>query len=448
MFQRRWRWGWLLRVCALILGVSMVLDGTLVAHAQARPEPAPPGPVTGWARQNAVPLRTVDPAAPIDDLEPLRRSIGDADIVGLGESTHGAAEEITLKHRTLRYLVERMGFRSIAWEDDWTTGLQINAYIRTGEGDLDEIVGQMSPQWPSREVKDVLQWLRQYNAGRSDNVQFVGVEYYLLRAPAYDAVDPYVARVAPDKLPELRRHLGPIRPKSSDIFQHIADYQMVQDKAPYIDNAHQVYTLVEGVPHRPGDRDHALALQNARQIVSFYEHYALPQPPASESLVYRDAHAAENLKWWREYSDDKIVYWAARAHTANAPDLRVVVPGGPDWRYPTAGSYLRRWYGQWYLSIGFTFDHGTISLGQGETLALPPPNPEWFEQPFGEVGLEQFALDLRSPAPPPVRNWLEGPIKTRGFTDRGPDSSMDGGTLAQWFDVIVHRQVLSPVRPA
>ena len=41
-----------------------------------------------------------------------------ASVVGLGESAHGAAEELTLKHRTLRLLVEDMGFRSVAWEED------------------------------------------------------------------------------------------------------------------------------------------------------------------------------------------------------------------------------------------------------------------------------------------------------------------------------------------
>jgi hypothetical protein len=37
------------------------------------------------------------PRHPLDGLTPLRRAIGDAEIVGLGESTHGAAEEETLK---------------------------------------------------------------------------------------------------------------------------------------------------------------------------------------------------------------------------------------------------------------------------------------------------------------------------------------------------------------
>jgi erythromycin esterase-like protein len=439
MDRRRWISRWPRRLLAPGVGVVMVLAGPLTVPAQARPQP-----VTGWIRHHAAPLDTVDPAAPLGDLTPLRRTIGDAEVVGLGESTHGAAEEETLKHRLLRLLVERMGFRSVAWEEDWTTGLQINEYIQSGRGDLDALMAQMSPQWQSRQVADVLAWLRDYNAGHADKVRFVGVEYYLLGALAYNAVDAYVAGSAPGRLAELRRHLRVIRPSTANMFEYIGWFLSVPDKAPYLRHARRVYQLVKGLPHRPGDRAHALALHHARQIVSFYVHYGLPQPPASDSLVYRDAHAAQNLRWWHRYSRDKVAYWGASAHTANAPRLRIVVPPGPDWRYATAGSYLRRWYGPRYRSIGFTFDHGTVSLGPGETVTLPPPAPGWFERPFGRVGLDQFAVDLHTPAPAPVRRWLEAPIKTRGLPDRGPDSYMAGGSLAQWFDVVVHRQELTP----
>ena len=316
MRRRGWTSRWARRLLASVVGVA--LAGTLTAHAQARPDP-----VTGWVR-------------------------------------HHAAEELTLKHRTLRLLVEDMGFRSVAWEEDWTTGLQIDRYIRTGRGDLDALMAQMSPQRQSREVAQVLAWLRDYNTGRADKVRFVGVEYYLLRALAYDAVKAHVARTAPQRLAELRRHLRVIRPDTADMFAYIQWYLAVADKAPYLDHARRVYRLVKSLPHRPGDRAHALALHHARQIVSFYEHYSLPQPPASDSLVYRDAHAAQNL----------------------------------------------------------TFDHGAVSLGPEGTATLPPPASDWFERPFGKVGLDQFALDLHTAAPAPVRRWLQAPIRTRGLRCR------------------------------
>ncbi|MFF3223521.1 erythromycin esterase family protein [Nocardia suismassiliense] len=394
----------------------------------------------GWIGHYALALDHVNPAGSIEDLMPLRHSIGDALIVGLGESTHGAAEELTLKHRTVRLLVEELGFRSLAFEDQWTTGLQVNEYIRTGTGDLNTIVNQLGGQWQTQEVTDVLRWLRDFNIGRADKVQFFGVEYYLTGPSAYDEVDAYVAGTAPEQLAELRDHLRAIRP-TTPIDDYVSWYQGVPDKQPYLDHAHRVHDLIAGVPHQPESRAHELALQHARQIVSFYKHYSLP---FADSLVYRDSHAAQNLRWWREFTGDKIAYWAASAHTANAPELRIAVPPGPDLRFPSAGSYLRQWYGHQYLSIGFTFDHGAVSLGPDETAAMPPPAADWFEQPFGKVHLDQFVLALRRPAPISVRRWLAAPGKTRGLAHAGPDSHMDGGSLGQWFDMIVHRQEISP----
>lgn len=439
MDHRKPRSEWSLGRLAAVVGTMVVLAGVLTSQAQARAET-----VSGWVWHNAAALDTIDPAAPLDDLTPVRRSIGDAAIVGLGESEHGTSEETRLKHRVLRLLVERMGFRSIAWEEDWTTGLRLNDYIVSGKGDLKALMSQMSGQYQTGEVADVLRWLRGFNAVHADKVRFVGVEYYFTRQPAYDAVDAYVAKVAPGRLTELRRHLRPIRPPDDDIQKYVMKYMKEPDKKPYIDHAHQVYALVEHTPHRPGDRAYALALHHARQIVSFYEHF---DQPGNEQNIYRDAHAAQNLKWWRDYSGDKVVYWAASAHVANAPNLHITAaPPQPEMRFPSAGSYLRRWYGCEYRTIGFTFDHGAVNVGTGQPATMPKPARDWFEQPFGAAGTDQFVLNLRTPAPEPVRRWLRAPIKTRGLAG-GPDY-MDGGTLGQWFDVIVHRQEVTPARPA
>lgn len=433
-YSSRWRFG------ILVSAVGIMVLGC----APATPEGGTSQSVTGWIGRNAVTLDRVDVAAPLDDLVPVGRSIGDAQIVGLGESTHGAAEELTLKHRILRLLVEELGFRSITWEEQWTTGLLVDNYIRTGAGDLDALVGQLSPQWRTREVADVLRWLREFNAGRADKVRFVGVEYYMTGPAAYDAVDAYVARTAPQRLAELRDHLRVVRPATSNAEEHLMWYMPLPDKQPYLDHARQVHNLVADLPHGPGDLDHTLALHHARQILSFYEHFSLPE---TETHAYRDAETAQNLRWWRDYSGDKIAYWAASPHTVNAPNLRIAVPPEPDMRFASAGSFLRRWYGRQYVSIGFTFNHGTVGLGPEQTVALAPPRTDWFEYPLGQVHLDQFALDLRTPASPMVRRWLEAPLTTRGLPDRGPDSYIAGDRLTDCFDVIVHRQQVTPTRP-
>ena len=125
----------LLAVSATIVAVSAgAVSGAQAAERDDRRT------VTQWAQHASRRLRTVDPAAPLTDLRHLRRAIGGAEIVGLGEAVHGSAETTALKHRVLRLLVEELGFRTIAWEEDWSLGLRINHYLRTGEGDPAELV--------------------------------------------------------------------------------------------------------------------------------------------------------------------------------------------------------------------------------------------------------------------------------------------------------------------
>ena len=93
-----------------LLAAAAVLVGCAAPRADAS---------AAWVAANAIPLRGVDPLADGADLVPLAAAIGDAQVVGLGEAVHGVAEEITVKHRLLRLLVEQAGFRSVAWEDDY-----------------------------------------------------------------------------------------------------------------------------------------------------------------------------------------------------------------------------------------------------------------------------------------------------------------------------------------
>ena len=77
---------------------------------------------------------------------------------------------LALEHRLLRRLVEKMGVRAVARKEDLTTCLAIDEYLQSGDGDADALAAQMSPQWQSAEVADVVRWLRQFNASHADKV--------------------------------------------------------------------------------------------------------------------------------------------------------------------------------------------------------------------------------------------------------------------------------------
>jgi hypothetical protein len=88
----------------------------------------------------AVPLRTVDPADPdSSDLAVLRRVVGDARVVCLGESAHFVSEFYRLRDRVLRFLVRELGFSAFVLESGLPEGLAVDEWVRGGPGNLTEV---------------------------------------------------------------------------------------------------------------------------------------------------------------------------------------------------------------------------------------------------------------------------------------------------------------------
>lgn len=215
----------------------------------------------------------------------------------------------------------------------------------------------------------------------------------------------------------------------------------IADKTPYLEAATAVGHLVASIED---GADRETALHSARQIHAWYEGFSLPW---EEIPAYRDERAAESVRWWQEQTATRTVYWAASAHVANAPDLTITEPEAPDTVLASAGSYLRDWYGDRYVAIGFTFDHGTYRTEEGEVIKLPPAPAGWFEQPLADVTAEQFVLVLDGEVPPAADQWLDADLVTRGRPEHGEASAASGGTLREWFDVLVHTQEVTPARP-
>ncbi len=138
-------------------------------------------------RRNAFPLKSVSAGQGFDDLRPLKSILAGKRIVALGEATHGTSQFFRMKHRLAEFLVAEMGFRHFGMELSTRDGHLLNNYI---QGEPADPLQVLYWPWRTREVLDMLAWMRAYNASASpqERLTFHGID------PIYGKRDPVMAQ--------------------------------------------------------------------------------------------------------------------------------------------------------------------------------------------------------------------------------------------------------------
>jgi len=394
-----------------------------------------------WARSSLAPLSTVVPGAPWDDLAPLGNMIGDATLVGLSEGVHCAAEPLEFRNRVFQYLVEHKGFTAIAIESGIVESRVVHDYVRGANDDVSNVLAR-GISWGMDQLpqnRELVQWMRDYNARHPRKINFYGfdVSGSLASADAARTHDTalqealeFLSSVDANACTAFRTRLDPLmhsmhftlqgssdrncyeqlsQPQRDALTAAIADliiwferhearYSAATGASAYAwayraaIGARQVDSWLRQVPVGWNVSDRTSALQEA--LSTFY--------PAAADV--RERAQADNLDWIvsREGSG-KILVFASRYHLSSAS----LKPGfGAEERaaQEVAGTYLRRRFGSRWLTIGNLIGEGEVECGNyRESLARAPA--ESIDGLVGQAGAPLFLLDLRT-APDTVARWL------------------------------------------
>ena len=144
------------------------------------------------------------------DYDGLLALIGDAQIVLLGESTHGTHEFYAERARITRRLICEKGFCAVAVEADWPDAYRVNRYVRGTGSDssaadaLDGFRRLPSWMWCNTDVLQFVDWLRSHNDALPIERQagFYGLDLYSMYSSIeevlryLDQVDPAAAHAA------------------------------------------------------------------------------------------------------------------------------------------------------------------------------------------------------------------------------------------------------------
>jgi len=424
-----------------------------------------------WAKKNAVSISTTQPGSGFDDLMPLKGIIGDARVVGFGESIHTAHEFNELKVRIFEFMVREMGFTAFVMESGLTNGKLVYDYVLGADIARDTVLWKGFSYgfgvW--EETVALLDFMRAYNAdpSHSRKIHFYGADPFAMglfneyrRTGKYsiEAALEYLDIVDPDAAAPFRESLLP----KIALFGSDEEYlELDPDLRVAMTVATQALVTrlsIYRVPYieKTSREEYEWAYRHAivaRQVDNHFAFHAT-KPPQLDVGTGREMAQADNIKWILEQEgpDGRVMLWEHNGHVVKeySSSDRFWIPGvGPmeeiEGKITLVGLYLDSMYGDDYMSIGFANNR---FLMQGEAGQLPqfehitdaePALEGSYSAALRRVGIPIFALDLHAaPQTGPVHQWL-----TRKHLMRYENFYMNLVPLEAW-DALIYVDEITP----
>ena len=405
---------------------------------------ADPSPPTAALRNTVTPLGGTDPESRIDAdaADALRDVVGDAALVGLGETSHGARAQFRLKHRLTRLLVEEFGVRAFALEEDLNWVRRIDAFVADGVGDVESLLVHARINWPWKtgELVALFEWMRAFNEGRpaDDRVRVYGFDTSSFERIA-DALSTFFDAVDAD-VSDVRDRLDALAGDDDDAATDAAAWLV--DALPSLFESHDEWAT------RCSSREMAFA---RRQSTLLAQTLDLRTADEDDRFARRDEAMATNASWIVDGGGaDRAVLWAHNVHLARGElsDGMLGMAGR------TMGDRLAAKFGGDYVPIG-------IGLGGGEYLAMDaetmgPTTPTVPDPPAGSIPAAFSRLDVATPFAPTaalhqrdrISDWLAGDAKRHrisGMVEDGESLTYVESDLSE-FDAFAFVERTDPTR--
>jgi len=396
-------------------------------------------------KENLIPLETIEATKGFEDMKALKEILKDKQIVAMGEATHGTREFFQMKHRMFEFLVEEMGYRVFAIEDDFTGVQAINEYILYGKGSAMEAIKSITNcPWFTEEVLEMVEWMRKYNEDPSHErkIKFYGFDMQHVYENTRSTLS-YIKKVDEDIFNEFDKKLKYVK---NNNLQTITIDQLNEGKSN-VEELQNIFNTNQDIfAKKTSQREYDIIAQQLRVLSQSIELGILKNKPTSqigyESSDIRDRSMAENVKWIIDYEsklgNDKIMLWAHNAHVSKG-----------DFLWKIMGEHLYEEYKDKYYSIGFEFYSGTFNaysidssekqIGDLQRFTIEKSNPNAFSSIFKDTEIPLSFIDFEGASKnEKVRKMLEkkqlfhcigavyGGVEEKYFINQTPIRAYDG----------------------
>lgn len=275
----------------------------------------------------------------------LLETLKDKEIIATGEATHGSKEFFTLKHRLFRLLCEKSDVKIFGLEESYAAGLLVNEYIHgIGTAKASDVVLKMSFMWRTREMKDLIEWMKAYNddAAHKEKITFFGFDFHgphhavkLLYKYFQKTDTAFLASIRPflKKFEEVTYPKEKINEK-----EFTENTSAINGIRNVLKNNREKYEALAGT-EKWIEADHLLEC-----LYQYTDSYK----SGDVDFFKREPYMSSNIKWMHNAKPggNKMMLWAHNEHVASGGSL------------PSMGKLVKQEFGDRFYSIGFVFNQG------------------------------------------------------------------------------------------
>ncbi|HMP88767.1 MAG TPA: erythromycin esterase family protein [Kiritimatiellia bacterium] len=337
-------------------------------------------------------------SAPLDHgLSTLYRKMADRRLVLLGESSHGTSEYYRRRGEISRTLIESHGFSFIAVEGDWNAIHKLNQYVKRkpDSGNSAREIMSSFGRWPvwmwaNEETADLVEWLREWNAGRDDDKMagIYGIDVYG-KEDAIRELPKLLALMGNDASGWIKDKYRCFDPYMQDIMMYAQARRMgmpscgdaVREVVQWLKNERETMDVDAGV--------YLHMKQMAWVVKNGEKHISAMAQGGPDSWNHRVDHFYQTVDRLLDHygNDAKGIVWAHNTHIGDARATAMIHRGQRN-----IGQLARESIGrQDTFAVGFGTHRGVVFAGRvwggaREAMNIPPAMPGSLEDMLFQAG--------------------------------------------------------------